>query len=204
MALHSQFSSSPYEQLIPDQRWLPDAEELRSTAYTKLLRPLPLPPTPRPRLRISDTRPFRTENRPCLLVQESLSNRIVGEAKAGGLELAFAGFLETAPDVAVFAKNYFAVGFRIDYVRAGGDLSTYIPDFIVRTADDAIWFVETKGREELDLPQKMARLRQWCANATAADTLTRYDFVYVDQASFEKHPPATFAALAAAFTKYKD
>ncbi len=29
---------------------------------------------------------------------------------------------------------------------------------------------ETKGREELDLPQKMARLRlrQWCEDATAA------------------------------------
>ena len=28
--------------------------------------------------------------------------------------------------------------------------------------DGTVWIVETKGREELDLPQKMARLHQWC------------------------------------------
>jgi type III restriction enzyme len=53
----------------------------------------------------------------------------------------------------------------------------------------------------------MARLRQWCADATTADGAlkppVRYDFVFVDQEGFEKHPPATFAGLAAAFTEYK-
>ena len=100
--------------------------------------------------------------------KKSVFNRIVGEANAGGLELAFAAFLEAAPDVQAFAKNYMAVGFKLDYVKANGDLSTYTPDFIVRTTDGTVWIVETKGREELDLPQKMARLRQWCEDATAA------------------------------------
>ena len=45
---------------------------------------------------------------------------------------------------------------------------TTSPDFIVKTTDGTVWIVETKGREELDLPQKMARLRQWCDDATAA------------------------------------
>jgi type III restriction enzyme len=159
------------------------------------------------RLRVSNTRPFRTEHRPYLAAKKSLFNRIVGEAHAGGLELSFAAFLETAPDVQAFAKNYLAVGFRLDYVRADGDLSTYTPDFLVRITDGTVWLVETKGREELDLPQKMARLRQWCADATVADSAltppVRYDFVFVDQTGFEKHPPATFAGLAAAFTDYK-
>src|SRR5690606_4248317 len=104
--------------------------------------------------RVSDTRPFRTEHRPFLAAKRSLFNRIVGEAHAGGLELSFAAFLETAPDVQAFAKNYLAVGFRVDYVRADGDLSTYTPDFLVRTTDGTVWIVETKGREERDLPQK--------------------------------------------------
>ncbi len=164
------------------------------------------------RHRLSDTRPFRTEPRPFLAAKKSLFNRIVGEAHAGGLELSFAAFLETAPDVQAFAKNYLAVGFRLDYVRADGDLSTYTPDFFVRTTDGAVWLVETKGREELDLPQKMARLRHWCADTTTADAAPlrpagtpapRYDYVFVDQAGFEKHPPATFAGLVAAFTDYK-
>ena len=40
MALHPDFPLSPYETLYPEQRWFPAAEELRSTAYEKLLPPL--------------------------------------------------------------------------------------------------------------------------------------------------------------------
>ena len=75
--------------------------------------------------------------------------------------------------MSAFAKNYFAVGFKLDYVKADGDLSNYTPDFIVRTTDGTVWIVETKGREEIDVPQKMARLRQWCADATAASASGR-------------------------------
>lgn len=69
-----------------------------------------------------------------------------------------------------------------------------------------VWIIETKGREELDLPQKMARLRLWSADATAASVAesgVTYRFIYVDQKGFEKHPPGTFAALAASFTEYQ-
>lgn len=40
MALHPELPESPYDELLPDQRWFPAAEELRSTAYEKLLPPL--------------------------------------------------------------------------------------------------------------------------------------------------------------------
>ena len=40
MALHPEFPESPYAVLPPDRRWFPAAEELRSTAYEKLLPPL--------------------------------------------------------------------------------------------------------------------------------------------------------------------
>ena len=121
------------------------------------------------RIRLRETRPFRTEHRASFTASKSIFNKIVGEPRSGGLELSFAAFLENAPDVSAFAKNYFAVGFRLDYVKSDGDLANYTPDFIVRTTDGKIWIVETKGREEIDLPQKMARLRQWCADATAAE-----------------------------------
>ena len=89
-------------------------------------------------------------------------------------------------------------------MKANGDLSNYTPDFIVRTTDRKIWIVETKGRAELDLPQKMARLKQWCAEATAAEENGQsYDFVFVDQTGFEAHLPKTLAALVASFTEYK-
>jgi type III restriction enzyme len=158
-------------------------------------------------IRLRDTRPFRTEPRSFLPAKRSVFNRIVGESRADGLELAFAAFLDTAPDVQAFAKNYMAVGFKIDYVKADGELSTYTPDFLVRTTDGVVWVVETKGREELDVPQKMARLRQWCSDATEASKEeggTRYGFVYVDQESFEQHKPSSFAGLANAFREYQE
>ncbi len=157
------------------------------------------------RISLRSTRPFRTQHRPFVAPKKSVFNRIVGEAKSGGLELAFAGFLEAAPDVQAFAKNYLAVGFKLDYVKKDGDLSHYITDFLVRDTAGTIWLIETKGREELDLPQKMARLKQWCADATAAEENgTTYDFLYVDEDSFKKHDPKTLADLTTSFKEYKD
>ena len=155
-------------------------------------------------IRLRDTRPFRTDHRPFLAAKKCLFTKTVGEANSGGFELSFAAFLEAAPDVQAFAKNYFAVGFKLDYVKADGDLSNYVPDFIVRDTSKVIWIIETKGRVELDLPQKMARLKQWCSDATAAEENgQRYDFVFVDQDGFEMHKPTTLAALTASFTEYR-
>ena len=157
-------------------------------------------------IRLRNTRPFRTMDRPYLPAKKSVFNKMVAEPNAGGFELAFAKFLDDAPDVTSFAKNYLAVGFKIDYVKADGDLSNYVPDFIVKTADGNIWIVETKGRIELDLPQKMARLAQWCADATQASKDNRgpvYSFVFVDEAGFNAHKPPTFAGLVATFRDYQ-
>ncbi len=159
-------------------------------------------------IKLRDTRPFRTENRAFHYSHKSVFSKTVGEARSGGYELAFAAFLDK-PDngVVSFAKNYLAVGFKIDYVKANGELSTYTPDFIVRDGAGTVWIIETKGREELDLPQKMARLRQWCADATAASVAEggpEFRFLYVDQKSFEKYSPDTMAALAESFTEYQD
>ena len=158
------------------------------------------------RIRLRNVRPFRMDHQPYLAARKSVFNKIVGEPHAGGFELTFAGFLDGAPDVAAFAKNYLAVGFKIDYVKADGDLSTYTPDFIVKTTDGTVWTVETKGRAELDLPQKMARLSQWCADATQASQAEggpAYRFVYVDQPGFERNPPKDFKGLVAAFREFQ-
>ena len=160
------------------------------------------------RIRLRDTRPFRTENRPYLVPKRSLFNKIVGEVHAGGFELAFARFLDDNDrGVAAFAKNYLAVGFKLAYVRADGDLSTYTPDFIVRAQDGTIFIVETKGREEIDLPQKMKRLREWCIDVTAASHALggpEYRFLFVDQPGFEKHRPRDLAGLASTFREFQE
>lgn len=151
-------------------------------------------------------RPFRTQAREWLPATRSVFNRIVGEPGAGGLELRFAAFLDKAEGVAAFAKNYLAVGFRLDYVKADGDLSTYTPDFLVKDTRGDVWIVETKGREEIDLPRKMARLALWCADAAEASRAVggpAYRFVYVDQERFDRHPPAGWAEAVTMFREYQ-
>jgi type III restriction enzyme len=158
-------------------------------------------------IRLRNTRPFRTENREYLPAKKSIFNKIVPEAVGGGFELRFAKFLDEAPDVAAFAKNYLAVGFKLDYVRSDGDISNYVPDFLVRTSDGDIYVVETKGRVDIDVPRKMQRLAQWCADATAASRAEggpAYRFVYVDQVGFEKYRPNMFSGLVSSFTEYQE
>ncbi len=160
-------------------------------------------------IRLKEMRPFRTERRASLPSSKCIFNKTLGEPNSGGFELSFAAFLNDASDVTAFAKNYLAVGFKLDYVKAGGDLANYVPDFIVRTADGTVWIIETKGRAEIDVPQKMSRLRQWCEDATAATKADgqsgkTYRFIYVDQLGFERGvPPKTLAGLAASFTEYQ-
>jgi len=56
--------------------------------------------------------------------------------------------------------------------------------------------VEIKGHEDLDVPLKMRRLRQWCEDVNRVQTDLEYDFVYVHQESFERYKPASFGQLA--------
>lgn len=187
----------------------PDAGKILYDAFKKAINALTVQESGSTRIdgriKLRETRPFRTGYRSYLPARKSVFNRIVGEPGADGFELAFAAFLDAAPDVQAFAKNYLAVGFQIDYVRADGELANYVPDFIVRDADGVVWIVETKGREEIDLPQKMARLKRWCEDATAAEEDgRRYDFVFVDQAGFEQHAPKTFGDVTRSFRSYKE
>ena len=102
-----------------------------------------------------------------------------------------------------YAKNYLAVRFKLDYVKADGDISNYYPDFMVKLSAKRVFIVETKGREDLDVPLKMKRLRQWCEDINRAQADAEYDFAYVDEESFEKYKPASFKQLIAGFRKYK-
>nr|VFK00408.1 MAG: hypothetical protein BECKLFY1418A_GA0070994_11165 [Candidatus Kentron sp. LFY] len=135
-----------------------------------------------------------------MIPKKSVFNRIIGDS---GFELEFASFLDGCADVASYAKNYLAVGFKLDYVDAAGIISNYYPDFIVRLTDGRVVIVETKGQEELDAPWKMERLRQWCWDVNEAQSEASYDFVFVDYGSHEKYLPRTFENVLATCTRYK-
>ena len=151
-------------------------------------------------IKLRQTRPFMTKEQSYLIPSKSVFNRIIGDSK---LELDFARFLEDSTDVLAYAKNYLAVRFKLDYVNADGDISNYYPDFMVKVSDNKTYVVETKGREDLDVPLKMQRLQQWCQDINRAQTGVAYDYVYVDEDSFEKYRPSSFKDLTANFREYR-
>jgi type III restriction enzyme len=151
-------------------------------------------------IKLRQTRPFVAKEQGYLVPKKSVFNRIIGDSN---LELTFAAFLENCTDVISYAKNYLAVHFKLDYVNADGDISNYYPDFIVKLSDNKIVIVETKGQEDLDVPLKMQRLRQWCEDINRVKSGIEYDFVYVDQESFEKYKPTAFKQLIENFREYK-
>lgn len=62
----------------------------------------------------------------------------------------------------------------------------------MKLADKRIVIAETKGLEDLDVPLKMDRLRRWCEDINRVQSDVTYDFVYVDQDSFEQYKPSSF------------
>ncbi len=150
--------------------------------------------------RIGTTRPFVVKQQGFVVPQKSVFNKIIGDSS---LELKFAEFLEKCEDIISYAKNYLAVGFRLDYVNTRGDISNYLPDFLVKKSPNEIYIVETKGREELDVPQKMERLKLWCEDVNGLQKDVRYDFLYVDENSFGGYNYNKFSDIVSSFTEYK-
>ncbi|MDE2321824.1 MAG: DEAD/DEAH box helicase family protein [candidate division NC10 bacterium] len=152
-------------------------------------------------IKLRQMRPFVAKDQGYLIPKKSVFNRIIGDSN---FELRFARFLDDCDDVVSYGKNYMAVHFKLDYVNADGDISNYYPDFLVKLSAKRIFMVETKGQEELDVPLKMERLRQWCEDINRVQSDVTYDFVYVDEDSFEKYKPASFRQLVAGFREYKE
>lgn len=154
----------------------------------------------RDHIRLRNTRPFAAKEQAYLPAKKSVFNRIIGDSH---FELEFARWLEDCSDVASYAKNYMAVNFRLDYVTSDGSISHYFPDFIVKTAGGRIVIVETKGLEDLDVPLKMARLKQWCEDVSAADPSHVVSFLFVESEVFRSAPPRRFADLEGGFQSYQ-
>ncbi len=154
----------------------------------------------RDHIKLRETRPFVVKEQGYLIPRKSIFNKIIGDS---GLELLFAGFLDDCEDIISYAKNYLAVRFKLDYVNANGDISNYYPDFLVKASDREVFIVETKGQEDLDVPLKMERLRQWCADINHIQSDVVYGYVYVDEEGFEKYRPTSFRQLVDAFHEYK-
>ena len=149
-------------------------------------------------IKISKCRPFVVKDQGYIVPRKSIFNKIIAD---NNLELEFANFLEGCEDIVSYVKNYFAVHFKIDYRNTEGAISEYYPDFIVKLLGKKIYVVETKGREDLDDPLKIERLKQWCEDINKAQNIVNYQMLYVKQEEFEKYKPKNFSELIKIFTK---
>lgn len=144
-------------------------------------------------IKVSKTRPFVVKDQGFMMPKKSVFNRIVGDSQ---LELLFAAFLDKAEDVLSFARNYFAVQFKIDYQNADGEISYYYPDFIVKTKSGDIFIVETKGQEDVDVEPKRKRLQQWCEDVNTQQKKHTFKELYVSEEDFERYRAKNFTELA--------
>lgn len=128
--------------------------------------------------------------------RKSIFNKVVGDS---AFELRVAEFVDGCEDIVSFAKNMRRTGFTVEYRNAEGEISNYVPDFIVKQTPDDIWVIETKGREDIDDPLKRARLRQWCDDATDREPGKRRRSLRIREEDWGEDSPRTFDELAPTF-----
>ena len=142
-------------------------------------------------LRLFNTRAFTwRRNLPPLEAVKTVFNYV---ATYNRFERRFAEFLDRASDVARFAalaateQGSAGVQFRIVYLKPGGAIGHYYPDWVVVGRDgggESFWIIETKGREFAGTKTKDAAARRWCARASR---LTGHSWAYyrVNQLDFD-------------------
>ncbi len=143
---------------------------------------------PRP---LSQTKPFRWM-RKTLAATKCVFNLVPCDNE---FEKEFARFLESAEDVARFAKLPESFDFVIAYLDAAGNLRFYEPDFVAVTSDGASHLIETKGLEDVNVAGKDRAARLWCENA-AQLTGQPWSYLKVPQAEYNRLQPTRFADVA--------
>jgi len=146
-----------------------------------------------PPVRLSNWKPFQathSETRPTVNSPSTLFNLVPCNRE---LEVAFARLVTPAEDVAAFAKNAGPQSLRVDYLASGARLAFYTPDFFVRTRDGSYFLVETKGREDKEVPAKARAAASWCKAASSKSL--KWSYVYVPQGTFERLDSNRFSDL---------
>jgi len=149
-------------------------------------------------IKLSHTKPF-TWRRKHIMCDHTIFNYV---ATYNDFESRFAEFLVRCSDVLRFAalgttEQDTAVQFHVDYLKKGGAIAYYYPDWVlVQKSDRGFinWIVETKGRVWEGTEAKDAAIRVWC-EAVSEQTNTIWRFIRVNQSVFDNNNYATFSAL---------
>jgi type III restriction enzyme len=152
-------------------------------------------------IKVSDARPFVVNDKSFLIPQKSVFNKIVGDSN---FELEFCAFLEKCEDVISYSKNFQnkeANALRIEYKNSDGFIATYYPDFFVKTNDQKVFIVETKGREEDNDKIKFERLKNWCEDVNVKQTKVLYQALYIKEEEWDKYKVINFQQAINLYSK---
>jgi type III restriction enzyme len=139
---------------------------------------------------LSETAPFPW-SRATLAADKSIFNLVPCDNE---YEKEFAFFLQRASDVQRFAKLPEQFGFAIEYTDNVGNLRYYEPDFVVLTSDGIHYIAETKGLEDINVPNKDRAAQLWCENTTKLAGKP-WAYVKVLQTAYKKLQPSLFGDL---------
>jgi type III restriction enzyme len=106
----------------------------------------------------------------------------------------FAKFLQSSKEVIRFSKLPSRLAFSIEYTDAVANLRYYEPDFVAVLESGEHYVIETKGREDVDVPHKDRAARLWCEYATDL-TQTKWQYLKVPQQQFKQLEPNEFSDL---------
>lgn len=134
-----------------------------------------------------------SERKPVEKAKQTLFNLVPCDQS---LEVAMTAFLDNCADVSAFAKNAGPQALRIDYLTADQRLAFYRPDFFVRMNDGEYALVETKGRQDSDVPRKAQAAIEWCKAASKGSV--KWSYVFTPQNVMERLTGNRFNDLARA------
>ncbi len=166
-----------------------------STEINKLITQEEPHPIIKDSIHIKDMNPFSVKEQETIRSNKCLFNKIIGDSK---FELNFADFLDSCNDIISFAKNYLKINYYVDYQDINHEIKRYYPDFLVKTSENEIYVIETKGLADLDVPRKYKRLVKWCGDVNQLQDI-KYIPLYVTQQKFEKYQALKFSELVDIF-----
>ncbi len=143
-----------------------------------------------PPRKLSQTEPF-PYSRPTYQATKSIFNRVPCDNE---FEVDFSKFLQTASDVVRFSKLPSRFGFSIEYTDAVANLRYYEPDFVAVLYNGEHCIIETKGREDPDVPHKDRAAKLWCEYASEL-TKVKWQYLKVPQKDFRQLDPSLFSDL---------
>jgi len=100
----------------------------------------------------------------------------------------------SSKEVTKFSKLPCRFGFSIEYTDSAANLRYYEPDFVVILEGGEHSLIETKGREDPDVPRKERAAKLSCEYASDL-TDVRWQYLMIPQHEFKQLEPNEFSGL---------